>query len=526
MAARPVPFQTVRGSRCAVAAADQLATQAGMWAFARGGNAVDAAIAANAAIAVTGPHLCGMGGDLFAIVSTPVGDLVGLNASGRAGSGADAAALRAEGRTAMPLRGDIRSVTIPGCVDGWIALHERFGVLDLDVVLTPAIRLAADGFPCGPLLALVVTFLDDAAKRELHELVDQAVRPGAVVRRPGVALTLQALARGGRDAFYDGAFGEGLVHRGDGLFDLTDLERSQADWVDVISVDVFGVELCSLPPNSQGYVTLGTTRLAADAGLPASPDEALWAHLLIEASTAAAYDRPARLHEGADGDALVADVMGRGEMLDASRASPRALGTSDGDTTYLCTVDADGWAVSLIQSNASGFGSCLVEPTTSINLQNRGLGFSLAEGHPAEFCPGRRPPHTLCPAVVRRDGRTAAVLGTMGGDAQPQILTQLVARLFHAEQPLATAVAAARWALRGPETGFDTWTSSAPPTVVVEDGAPPDWLDGLASRGHTITSARPFDSATGHANAIVVEPNGTFCAAADPRALIGGAAAL
>ena len=318
MTARPVPFQTVRGSRCVVAAADQLATQAGMWAFARGGNAVDAAIAANAALAVTGPHLCGMGGDLFAIVSTPSGDLVGLNASGRAGSGADAAALRAEGFTAMPFRGDVRSVTIPGCVDGWTTLHERFGVLDLDVVLNPAIRLAADGFPCGPLLALVVTFLDDAAQRELHELVDQAVRPGAVVRRPGVALTLQAIARGGRDAFYGGAFGEGLVHRGAGLFDTADLEQNQAEWVDVIAVDVFGVELCSLPPNSQGYLTLGTTRLAADAGLPANPDDGLWAHLLVEASKAAAYDRPARLHEGADGDALVADVIGRGEMLDAS----------------------------------------------------------------------------------------------------------------------------------------------------------------------------------------------------------------
>ena len=162
-----------------------------MWAFARGGNAVDAAIAANAAIAVTGPHLCGMGGDLFAIVATPGGDVVGLNASGRAGSGADPAALRDEGYTVMPFRGDLRSVTIPGCVDGWVALHERFGLLDLDAILAPAIRLAAGGFPAGPLLALVVTFLDEAGKRELHELADQAVRPGAARapawRRPHVA---------------------------------------------------------------------------------------------------------------------------------------------------------------------------------------------------------------------------------------------------------------------------------------------------------------------------------------------------
>ena len=162
-------------------------------------------------------------------------------------------------------------MTIPGCVDGWVALHERFGLLDLDIVLDAGDPPRRRRVPGGPLLALVVTFLDDAGKRELHELVDQAVRPGALVRRPGVALTLQAIARGGRDAFYGGAFGEGLVHRGDGLFTAADLEQGQADWVDVLSVDVFGVELCSLPPNSQGYLTLGTTRLAADAGLPASP---------------------------------------------------------------------------------------------------------------------------------------------------------------------------------------------------------------------------------------------------------------
>ena len=219
----------------------------------------------------------------------------------------------------MPFRGDLRSVTIPGCVDGWVALHERFGLLALDVILAPAIRLAAGGFPAGPLLALVVTFLDDAGKRELHELVDQAVRPGALVRRPGVALTLQAIARGGRDAFYGGAFGEGLVHRGDGLFSEADLEQRQADWVDVLSIDVFGVELCSLPPNSQGYLTLGTARLAADAGLPPDPDEALWAHLLIEAATAAAYDRPAQLHEGADGAALVADIIETGRAARPGR---------------------------------------------------------------------------------------------------------------------------------------------------------------------------------------------------------------
>lgn len=526
MTARHVPFQAVRGTRWVVASADQSATQAGMWAFSRGGNAVDAAIAANAAIAVTGPHLCGLGGDLFAIVATPGGDVVGLNASGRAGSGSDPAELRAEGHTAMPFRGDLRTVTIPGCVDGWTALHERFGMLDLDTILAPAIRLAAGGFATAPLLAAAVSFLDEDGRRELHELAEQAVRPGAIVRRPGIALTLQAIARGGRHAFYGGAFGEGLVRRGAGLFSEADLEQRQADWVDVLSTEVFGIELSSLPPNSQGYLTLGTTRLAADAGLVSDPDDPSWAHRLVEAAITAAHDRPQRLHEGADGDALVDDVIARGALLDVAATNRPPIPTSDGDTTYLCTADADGWGVSLIQSNAAGFGSFLVEPTTSINLQNRGVGFSLEPGHPAELSPGRRPPHTLCPALVRRDGRVAAILGTMGGDAQPQILTQLVARLFHAGQPLATSVAAPRWILRGPESRFDTWTTPAAPTVVVEDGAPPAWLDGLRGRGHLVTSAPPFDNTTGHAHAIVIDDAGTFCAAADPRAVVGSAAAL
>ena len=144
------------------------------------------------------------------------------------------------------------------------------------------------------------------------------------MRRPGVALTLQAIARGGRDAFYGGAFGEGLVHRGAGLFSEADLEQRQADWVDVLSTEVFGVELHSLPPNSQGYLTLGTTRLAADTGLPADPDEGSWAHRLVEAAIAASFDRPQRLYEGADGVALVADVIARHELLDVTGSGRRA----------------------------------------------------------------------------------------------------------------------------------------------------------------------------------------------------------
>ena len=526
MRARSVPFHSTRARDAVVATADQLATQAGMWAIAQGGNAVDAAVAANAAIAVTGPHMCGMGGDLFALVSTPDGSVHALNSSGRAGSGADADAMRSDGLTEMPLRHDIRTVTVPGCVDGWVALLERFGRLSLATVLKPAIRLAADGFPASPLLVASLGLLDDAGREQLAEIATQAARPGAPVRRAGVAFALQGIAFGGRNAFYGGAFGEGLVALGDGWFSESDLVTSQADWVEPLEVDAFGAQLFTMPPNSQGYLMLGIAALADAAGLPDDPGDERWAHLMVEAAIAASADRPALLHDEADGDDVLAQVLERGGQIDPEHASRRPVPVNDGDTTYLCTADRSGLAVSLIQSNASGFGSWIVEPTTGINLHNRGLGFSLEPGHPAEVAPGRRPPHTLLPALAQRNGRLAAVFGTMGGDAQPQIVAQVAARLLRHGQSPADAIGAARWALRGPKTGFDTWTAPSPPTVVIEDGAPETWAEGLARRGHAVASAPAFDSSFGHAHAIVVEPDGTFSAAADPRARIGSAAGL
>ncbi len=518
-----------------VASADQLATSAGLAIFAQGGNAVDAAIATNAAIAVTGPHLCGIGGDLFALIhiddpSSPdiSGETFALNASGRAGSGADAAALRAEGFTEMPFKLDVRSVTVPGCIDGWMALHERFGSLPLDVILAPARRLAADGFPAGPLLVGSLRRLDTQSHENLAELAMQATSSGAVVRRPGAALVLAALASSGRDGFYLGAFGDGLLELGDGLFSADDLGTVQANWTEPLSTSAFGVDLHTIGPNSQGYLTLAGSRLADRLDLPDDPDDERWAHLLIEAATAAGFDRPDALHEHADGNELLDRIDNRLELIGLATASKRSASGSDGDTTYLCTagIDRDGRriGVSLIQSNASGFGSHLVEPNTGINLHNRGIGFNLVDGHPAEFGHGRRPPHTLSPALATRSGRLASVFGTMGGDAQPQILLQIAARLFHHGQSPTAAIDAARWILHGPDTGFDTWTGAGGPLVHVEGHAPTDWVDALAARGHRSESRPAWDSGFGHAHAIMVEPSGMFAGAADPRAVIGSAA--
>jgi gamma-glutamyltranspeptidase / glutathione hydrolase len=538
MPAAPAPASTVRAPHHMVASADHLATSAGIEMWALGGNAVDAAIACNAAIAVTAPHLCGMGGDLFALVHVDdAGDVTSggsgartfaLNASGRAGSGADPDGLRAEGRTEMPFKLDVRAVTVPGCVDGWIALHERFGSLPLEVILGPARRLAVDGFPASPLLVGSLRRLDADSRSNLAELATQATTTGAVVRRPGVALALAGVSAAGRDSFYRGAFGDGLIELGGGLFTDDDVAAQHAEWTTPLTATAFGVDLHTIGPNSQGYLTLGAAILADRLDLPDDPDDERWAHLLVEAATAAGFDRPDRLHEHADGDSLVEAISGRLAMIGLERSSGRTAPASDGDTTYLCTAghgpDGRRMGVSLIQSNASGFGSHLVEPHTGINLHNRGLGFNLVAGHAAEYGPRRRPPHTLSPALATRNGRLAAVVGTMGGDAQPQILLQILTRLFRHGQSPAVAINAARWALDGPTNGFDTWTGAGGPSLGVEGQAPAAWVEALRARGHRTTSEPAWDSSFGHAHAIVVEPNGMYAGAADPRAVVGSAA--
>ena len=515
------PFSTARSPRHMVASADQLATQAGLAVLALGGNAVDAAIATNAAIAVTGPHLCGMGGDLFALVHV-AGEVHCLNASGRAGSGADAGAMRRDGLRSMPFRHDIRTVTVPGCVDGWQALHERFGSMPLATVLAPAIALAEHGFPASPLLVGSLARVDDEARRALHVLAEQARRPGNRVVRSGVGAALRGIAEGGRDAFYLGAFGHGLRSAGAGWYSDADLSRPGADWVTPLRRSAWGVDLWTVPPNSQGYLTLGAAMLAETTGLPADTGSEHWAHVLVEAAKSAGHDRPDALHAGADGDALLDSIATRDVATTA--ASTLGVRTRSGDTTYLCTVDGNGMGVSLIQSNASGFGSWLVEPSTGINLHNRGLGFTLDEGHPAELAPGARPPHTLSPALATRGTELASVFGTMGGDAQPQILLQLAARLFaHGESP-AVAVHAPRWVLDGESTGFDTWTSETGPQVLLEGHCPTDWDAALTARGHRVRRIAPYDSAFGHAQCIVRDAEGFWAGAADPRARVASAA--
>ena len=508
---------TVRSDTGAVCSVDARASEAGAAVLGAGGSAVDAAVASSAVLAVTCPHLCGMGGDLFALVHGPGTDApLAVDASGRAGSGADPERLLAEGRDTMPFAGDLRSAPVPGCVDGWLALHEQGGRLPLADVLAPAIQLADVGFEPSRLLAAATTMLDGVAGAE--ELL--AGRDGGTIRRPGVARALAAVAAEGREGFYEGEFGQALLELGDGEYELHDLTSPLADWVAPVVARAWGHDLWTVPPASQGYLTLLSCAIAEGLPLP-DPDDGGWAHLLVEAARAAAHDRPDVLFEGADVSGLLteAEVGRRRALVDPARRNDELpTATAAGGTMHLCAGDADGTAVSLIQSNASGFGSMVFEPCTGIGLHNRGIGFSLRLGHPACYRPGRRPPHTLSPALVTRpDGSLRAAIGTMGGDSQPQILLQLLGRWLHHGADPGEAVDAPRWTLAA-RTGFDTWSAPEGAHVRVEHGSPDAWPDALRARGHEVEVAAPaMAHAFGHAHLLERTADG-WAGATDPRA--------
>jgi len=535
------PFAARHGRGGLVAAADQLASLAGLEMLSHGGSAADAAVACAAAMAVVGPHLCGLGGDVLAMVCVPGSEPEALLSVGRAGSGVDAVRLRAGGAITMPVRGDVASVPVPGAVDGWMSLLARFGRLPVATVLGPAIALAEEGFPASIMLSL--------ASHLVHRLPGaQELCPsgplehGQLVRLPGIARTLRAIAAQGRDGFYGGEFGRGLLALGAGAYEEADLRRDLADWVTPVRLRVWHHELWTVPPPSQGYLTLASSFIASQAGLGQDPDEAEWAHLVVEASRAAGHDRPAVLFDGADGMALVdEDRLVAAAQRIATMAAPPDVGRvqqtaanieriGEGDTTHLCAIDADGFGISLTQSNALDFGSHLIEPATGIFLQNRGVGFSLVEGHPAELGPGRRPPHTLSPMVATSPrGELSHVVGAMGGDAQPQILLQLLARMLHAGQGPAEAVAAPRLALDAPGAGpFRLWWGDDL-SVLVEANAPSAWMGGLEDRGHAVRAIRAFDpTAVGCAQVITVgavDAVPLSTGAADPRSPEGGVAA-
>ncbi len=476
-----------------VATSQPLATAAGLATLRDGGNAVDAALAAAAVLNVVEPMMCGIGGDLFALYyESATGTLHGLNATGRAGSRADAAKLRAEGRTRLPGHGAL-AVTVPGALDGWDELASRFGTMPLGKLLEPAIAYAEDGFPVSEIIAGQWKSAEDHLARHPAAasvyLVDggRAPEPGEVFRSPDLARTLRRIADEGTDVFYRGAIADAIhdfLDEEGGLITREDLAAHDSTWVDPIRSTYRGYEVVQIPPNSQGFVALLMLNILEGFDLKAmGHNSAATLHRMIEAKKLAFADRDAWL---ADPDFMRAPLdrllskeyaAERRARIDPDRAAPEVAPglLEEGDTVYLTVVDKDRNAISLIYSLFGSFGSGLVVPGTGVMLQNRGIGFSLEEGHPNELAPGKRSLHTNMPGMLFRDGRPVLVYGVMGGDMQPQGHAQVLVNLidFGMNPQQAGEMARFRHGASG---------------VGLESGVDPDTRQALTRMGHRIVT--------------------------------------
>lgn len=521
MTGRPTTWAT----NGVVATPHYLASQAGLGVLRDGGNAVDAAIAANATLNVVYPHQCHIGGDLFAMVWDPDGRrLQGLNASGPAPAGESIERLRSAGYEELPERGAL-TVTVPGTVAGWQALQERYGSLGLDRLLAPAITYARDGVPMPVNFVAAIGRLrhvieaNDVARAVFLSTVS---RPGDIMRQVRLSETMERVAREGRDGFYQGPVADDIVsalQAGGSVMSHDDLCAFEPEWVDTISTSYRGYELHELPPNTQGAAALLMANIVEGWDMSALGAASLDAvHVSVETKLRAFAERDALIADTRFADVPLERFLDKSvaaqhrAAIDIQRTAATRHRNDDGDTVYLCAVDRNGMAVSLIQSVYHNFGSGIVAPESGILFHNRGRGFTLDAAHPNALQPGKRPYHTLIPAMLMRDGRPALVFGTMGADAQAQVQLQLLLGFIdhgHLDDPQ-VAIEAPRWV-----SGADP---DGTPWLRIEPRFGAGVAEGLAKRGHNVMLASEWDSGMGHAHAIVIDhERGVLGGASDPR---------
>ena len=523
-----------------VTSPNHLATQAGLDILRRGGTAVDAAVAAAAVLAVVYPHMCTLGGDSFWLVfNAGTGELRGLNASGRAGSKATIRHYRDKGYERIPARGVEAANTVPGAVSGWMeaAAYSRSALgspLSWEVLLESARDYAEGGFPVSPSLACWSRANAAAGDRELRCLqrfpgfaqtfmpYGRALETGVLFRQPALAATLRTLASEGGEVFYRGSLARRMVaflEAHGGLLTAEDFAGHHADWVEPISVNYRGMQVFSLPPNTQGMASLEILNIL-DRFDVASLGEgsADYCHLIIEATKESFLDRDAYLSDPAFThiplDWLLSERHGREQAarIDMARAAgPRPPLDPKGDTVWLGAVDGAGNAVSLIQSIYYDFGSGIVPDGTGVLLQNRGCFFSLDPNHVNCLLPGKRTFHTLTPAILLHGGRPRLVYGTMGGEGQPQTQAAMLTRMVDFGMSPQEAVAAPRW-LYGRSWGAET------NDLKMESRFAPGVMEELRRRGHAVTEVADYTDSMGHAGAILIrQEDGVLQGAADPR---------
>jgi gamma-glutamyltranspeptidase / glutathione hydrolase len=515
------PITAPRGM---VATPHPAATEAGIEALRAGGTAVDAAVAANAMLAVVYGNACGIGGDAFALVWDPSeAHLYGFNGSGRSPADLSIDRVRGAGHETMPPRGPF-TVNVPGAVDAWAQLLDRFGRRSLADALLPAADAAERGYQLTRITAGAIQaslpWFDDAAR----EVFGSAGGPGDTFRQPLLAASLRAIADGGRDAYYGGPIGDEIaraVQAAGGAMSAEDIAGHRGDWVEPIATAYRDHELATIPPNSQGITALIAlnvlSRLDWPAGLPMSADRI---HAQVEAIKVAWSERDRCVTDPdrglADPSALLSDAHAArlASRLSADRAQTfEPANPPGGGTVYLCAADADGMLVSLIESNYMGFGSGIMGGSTGIMLQNRGAYFSLDPEHPNALAPGARTLHTLMPGMLLRDGRAEVALGAMGGDGQPQTMVQLVTGLLDDGLDPQAAVSRPRWVAQT-DAPFTPLRSLA----IESDGVDDATVEALRARGHEIELVDPKTPLMGWAQVIRRLPDGTYEGGADPRA--------
>jgi gamma-glutamyltranspeptidase / glutathione hydrolase len=492
-----------------------IAAQVAIGILKSGGNAVDAAIAGALVLGIAEPQMTGIGGDCFALLK-PAGseEIVALNGSGRAPAGLDAEALRAQGLTEIPIHG-VEAVTLPGAVDAFCRLNADYGLLALADVLAPAIHYADEGIPVAPRVAF--DWAEDLASlhgdaRGFYTFNGKAPIAGQVFRAPGQAQVLRRIANEGRAGFYEGEVAADVITSLSalgGTHTLGDLADTACDYARPISGTYSDIDLVEHPPNGQGATAILLLNILKHFDLPAlDPFGPERAHIEAEA-TKLAYDARNRfiadpVHSLRFGQMLDPATASRlAALIDPKRAMPAAAPLTEAihkDTIYITVVDRDRMAISLIYSIFHGFGAGLASKKFGINFQNRGAGFTLAEGHPNEAAGGKRPMHTIIPGMLRRNGRVIMPFGVMGGAYQPCGHARLVTNLTDYGMDLQAAIDAPR-------------SFSGPDGMEVERGYPDSLRRDLSALGHDVTIP---ETPLGGAQAILLEGD-ILIGASDPR---------
>ncbi|MDR8390650.1 gamma-glutamyltransferase [Aliifodinibius sp. S!AR15-10] len=508
------PFATrseVIGEHGMVATSQPLAVQVGLDILKKGGNAIDAAIATNAALGVMEPTGNGIGGDLFAIIwSAEDQRLYGLNASGRSPLGLSYEQMKQElekrDRESIPPYGFL-PISVPGTVDGWFQMHDKLGSMPMNRILQPAIEYAEEGFPVSELIAF---YWDIGARihsdspggfKEEMTINGRGPAKGEIMKRPTLATTLSTLAKNGRDAFYEGEIADRIdqfMRENGGFLRKRDFEEHTSTWVEPVSVNYRGYDVYELPPNGQGIAALQMLQILEGYDLQSmgyGSEEAL--HYMMEAKKLAFEDRAKFYADPAFEDIPVSKLVSeeyatqRREQINENSANTVEPGMSvleDGDTIYLTTADSVGNMVSLIQSNYRGMGSGIVVPGTGFVFQDRGELFSMDPDHANVYEAGKRPFHTIIPAFVMKDGEPFMSFGVMGGGMQPQGHVQILTNIIDFGMNAQEAGDAARWRHSGstqPTDAADKVLQDGG-TVNLESGYPWDLIRGLMLRGHDV----------------------------------------